>query len=321
MGAEENMTNVKIRTPEQEELRKAIPTGIRKGVTTSGIKLLEIFFWADPSKSSDEWEELDRRGQMPEDYAREMYHDETVSSGRAVYIAYRDRWHCPEEYRRKPFPIIPGSSYVAGWDCGRTINPAFVLLQIEPNEGRQIQQIGELVAPMGTTAWEFCSMVRRYLEEEFPNLYYYEILHAGDPDINARSGNAQYTARQILASNGFRVTPMTNVLHVRLANVSRALSSHIEFKEDGGDGNPIYIPQYVVSEYSCPITVQGFRGFYKLPPLPEGTDPSSPDAVQRPEPVKNHPWSDVHDALQYAMTLAWKLIDGRGIKVHKRGDG
>ncbi len=288
---------------------------MRRWTTPSGVNFQWIHWTDDPEKVADpNWEKNARKAFTAEEWSVEMDGDETIRFGDPVYVAYDDALHNPAMYRDKPFPWMAGSYWICGWDAGQTRQPAIVVQQVVPSTG-QVLGMSELFKD-GFSAEEFAPFVEAHLRQHYPRVMPEEWFHVGDPTITTQAGSDSSTAQRVLAAHGFRVKPVSNVLQVRLSNVSRLLSDRLSEEERPHPtiaGQVVYkvVPRYMVNGKMCPMLIEGFRGSYKYPALAKGVAPESSNAVYRPTPVKNR-WSHPHDANQYASQMAWKLLESAG---------
>lgn len=281
---------------------------MRVETSEAGIEVVTIHYSDDPKKDA-EWVKETKVGYDPAEWAQEFELDEKVRRGEPVFPAFNYSLHCPEKFRTEPFPVFKGSRWVGGVDAGMTINPAFILMQIHPTFN-QILVMGEVCAQENETANSFFPKVGYWLGKHFPTLSQAEILYGADPDINKRNPVDGRTIRRVARDLGYHLRPQTNIWPVRKNAMNWALMDEVS-QEEVQAGNKTIIrkhPRMVICEHLAPKLCQGLSGAYKLRPLPEGVDAHSEDAVQMDRPVKNHPWSDVNDALQYAVLVALKLI-------------
>jgi hypothetical protein len=103
----------------------------------------------------------------------------------------------------------------------------------------------------------------------------------GDPAGRAKSSNFEETSFDLLKEEGFRAFPApTNNLDKRL----RSVEAQFLQQRDGGAA-------LLIDEDQCPMLVQALNGQYRFQRRKDGQ--------LQPTPVKNHPWSDVADCLQY----------------------
>ena len=170
-----------------------------------------------------------------------------------------------------------------GLDFGRT--PAAVILQTTPHGF--VHVLDEITSEnMGIQTF-VRTLLKPFLTERYPGLPHFV---APDPAGWQRSQVGETSPVDILRSEGFEIVkPGSNDPMVRVEAVEAMLSQG-RLRIDGG----------------CKVLIAGFRGKYQFKPVRSG------DAM----PLKNHPWSDVHDALQYAcLTLDASVL---GAKTRQR---
>ncbi len=99
----------------------------------SGLRYLILHYSADPLKDA-EWAKRERATFAGErEWLIEMEMQELNLEGKPVHPAYDPNVHAPLVWRQRRIPLLPGSTYIAGHDCGTaSLNPASVLLQITP---------------------------------------------------------------------------------------------------------------------------------------------------------------------------------------------
>lgn len=199
-----------------------------------------------------------------------------AEDGEAVYPTYGQRHRFGAA-----IPFNPGRKLYLGLDGGQTLNPAAVFAQRD-DEG-QWRILMEL-CPGRCGASAFADLLVRCLQDNFPNA---RIEVYGDPamDAGADKENGQLSwLDTVELALGLPITiAPTNEFGPRRDAVMKALASSTP------DGRPGLI---VSSE--CPSLLAGFGGKYHFPKYKEGGKEKTRD-----RPNKDHPYSDVHDALQY----------------------
>jgi hypothetical protein len=229
--------------------------------------------------------------------------DDAVYDGVPVYPHFEDTFHAPDAFHDRPIPLVDGSWYWVGWDCGQTLNPALVVDQVTPRT-RQVQSLMEVISYGGESMAEFAPRAYNEIEKVYPGLTKNRNLkHTCDPAARQRSGTNRVTAIQEAMKHGFRLHPSpTNAWIPRHSAVANLLQRRLEQGKPG----------YVLCAHHCPTLRAGFRGAYKFRVSSSG-DPSGPGVVQL-EPLKDS-YSHVQDAKQYAaMDIETFLsrLDGRG---------
>ena len=206
----------------------------------------------------------------------EQYVDNKITAslaGEAVFRAsFKHDWHIAQQ----PLLPIPGYMCVIGMDFGRS--PAAVLTQIDP-KGRLLVLAEATSENMGIE--KFCATVLHPIlaQSEFQRIPYGVV---GDPSGIAKSQIGEESVFDALKRLGFSAQPaMTNNLAPRL----RAVEKWLLQQRDGG-------PAILISP-TCKVLCQSLRSKYRYS--------KKKDGQLAPEPDKTHPWSDVTDALQYAV--------------------
>ncbi len=196
-------------------------------------------------------------------------------SGQAVYAQIFDRkFHISASAG----PLTPSylSPIVIGMDTGR--HPAAVTTQIDAR-GRLLILSSIHGDNMGMEKFVKTVLVP-HLTERFHGPARYFI--AVDPAARQRSQIGEESVRDALKRLGFSVIiAPTNNISPRLRAVERYLSTQI----DGGAG-------FLVDPHWNAVLIRGFLHDYRFQRVRSG------ELKEIPE--KNHPASDLHDALQYA---------------------
>lgn len=196
----------------------------------------------------------------------------TAVDGAPVYPAYNDDIHSVDD-----LGITEDETIYLGIDYGKT-SPGIVLIQYISSQVRCIKEfIGENIT---------IKELYRASVIPFFNTYCKGLAldATGDP-ANTDDGKGQLEECGIDAENA-----ITNKIDVRIAAVSNILN-----ELSGGK------PRLLVSRAGCPKLRAGFIGKYhyrRLKIIGEDRYQSTP--------YKNHPYSDVHDGLQY---VVMKLLD------------
>jgi len=265
--------------------------GIAFGDCLNGALLMRIHYSADEEKD-EVWAKAKRAKTPEREWRREMELDETVHDGEPVFADYIDKFHCP--WDRTPLPLVKGATYIGGWDCGQTLIPAFVLLQITPRPW-QVQAILEVVSPGAEPMETFAPRVMMALIKRLPGRWD-EVEHWADQTVTTPSGANGETAQQNAKKKGFRLRPASNEWSGRYGGVTWMLADRL----DAGE------PRYIVDGFHCPVLRSGFQGAYKLDVTQQG-DAVGPGRVLANKPLKDS-FSHVHDGNQYACARAKKLI-------------
>lgn len=269
----------------------------------NGLRFLGLHYSADPEKDAA-WVKQARESFASErEWLIEMEMQELNLEGKPVHPSYEAGVHAPLVWRERAIPLIHGSTYIAGHDCGTaSLNPASVLLQITPSP-HQVQLIGELVASPGTSFEVYAPAFVNWLAERFPGLLAGQVYHGGDESARARSGLSGDTAQEVARRAGFEVQLVSNRWADRRGAVDRLLTTMIDET----------LPKFVVCQAAAPTCHRALAGAYRLRQVTEGAH------ALYGEPRKDF-YSNPMDALQYAAILAWQWLDGRsgGIEMVKR---
>ena len=192
-----------------------------------------------------------------------------------------------QEAHISPTPLAAISSerypLVIGIDFGRT--PAALFMQGRP-DGRVfvLDELCEENMGMKTFATKH---LKPLLNERFPGVPFYV---APDPAGWIKGQGEDKAPVDYLEEAGFHVIkPPTNKVGMRIEAAEALLS-------DSVDGVP-----RVQIDKRCTNLIAGFRGRYKW-----AVDKKTGEMGNEREPVKNHPYSDIHDCFQYGALL----IDG-----------
>lgn len=224
-----------------------------------------------------------------------MEMSEDVYDGQPVYAdVYIDKRH--NAFGDDALPIVKGSFYVGGWDCGQTIIPAFVLWQITPMY--QCHRLLEVVSRGGESMETFAPRVTAALAARIPHCWD-EVEHVGDATVTQRSGSTGETAQSVAKKHGVYIRPMSNEWQSRLSAVVWSFFDDIQ--ED--------IPRTLIDGRFCPILRQAFRGAYRYEESKTG-DSQGPGMVLA-KPKKNS-FSHIADADQYAAVYVRRKLQGRG---------
>jgi hypothetical protein len=205
----------------------------------------------------------------------EQYIDNQITpslSGEAVFRStFRSDFHIAKEILRP----VPGSMLIAGMDFGRS--PAILLTQLDPR-GRLLVLAEAVSENMGIE--QFVAMILRPILAE-PEFHRLPVGVVGDPSGSIRSQIGEESIFDALKRLGFRSQPAsTNQIAPRL----RAVEKWFMQQRDGG-------PAILISP-RCVNLIRALRSKYRYAKRKDGQ--------LHPLPVKDHPWSDIVDALQYA---------------------
>lgn len=186
---------------------------------------------------------------------------------------------------------LPSDEYplIIGMDFGRT--PCAVICQQTPRGGLNV--LSEVTSEnMGIQKF-LRSKLKPHLFEHYPGMKY---MVAPDPSGFYKTQLNEITPCDIVHEEGFSTAePPTNKTGMRIEAVESVLSQSSDT-----------YPRLQIDR-SCVTLIQGFRGKYKWKTNRQG------ELQNTKEPDKTHPWSDVHDSLQYAI-----LVIENGLVMGKR---
>ncbi len=214
-------------------------------------------------------------------------------AGEPVYPEYDDEAHSPAG----GVMVDPAAPLYLGLDGGKTLHPAAVIGQDCLRSGR-MRILAEL-APGRMGASRFADLLHQLLSADFGRCVIGGIWADPTADQGADTeGGEMSWLETVQARLGVPIQfAPTNELGLRLEAVRQPLTT----RSDG-------VTPDLVIDRKCSVLRKGFMSHYRYQKQRRGAVEVTSD---RPE--KLHPWSDVHDALQY-------LILGRyGHQVVLRG--
>ncbi len=280
--------------------------GIEEYDAKNGAAFLRVHHYADPGKDSPEWlaKMLTELGDR--DFRREILMDDTIHEGEPVFADYVDDLHCPVAFRKRHIPVIPGAQYYGGWDCGQTLSPAFVLLQVAPEPKGMIHGMIEVIPtkPMGMS--NFAPRVVAELKRVLPGRWN-SVLHFGDETGRTRSGSDERSAFDVARDHGIQIMPVSNKWHTREQAVVWALTDWVTQEGDRSQ----WIPRFILSGLGCPVLTEALRGAYCMVPNKQHAA-SGPGMVYN-QPAKNS-YSHIADALQYPLVRIREQITSSPIR-------
>ena len=205
----------------------------------------------------------------------EQYIDNRISpslSGEAVYrSSFRTEFHVAKSILLP----IPGTLVIVGMDFGR--NPAAVITQMDPR-GRLCCLDELYAAGMGVEQFVVTQLRPLLAQPKYARL---PIGIVGDPSGVARGQVGEESVFKALARLGFSAQPaQTNLIDPRLRSVEKWMLQ----QRDGGAA-------MLISPH-CYELIRAMQSRYRYGRLKDGS--------LKPAPEKNHPWSDIADAHQYA---------------------
>jgi hypothetical protein len=192
----------------------------------------------------------------------------------------------------EPNPTLP---LCVGLDTGR--NPSAVITQIDPR-GRMLV--------LGECWGENCGM-EIFIEEMFSPLMYTKryngipIYMVIDPAGVQRSQIGEESVLMALRRMGFSaVTATTNNIQPRLRSVEKWLQ-----QANGGSAAMLF------DEEHCPTLLLSMSARYRYRRKKDGT-------LEDAKPEKNHPYSDLADALQYACLGGATAVRAKAMRILNR---
>jgi hypothetical protein len=206
----------------------------------------------------------------------EQYVDNIIApslSGEAVFRhSFRSTFHIAKDILQP----VPSTMLLAGFDYGR--NPAVVLTQLDP-KGRLLVLDEVYTSNMGVEQF-IQTMLRPVLSQ--PKYARLPIGICGDPSGTARGQIGEESVYGMLKRLGLSAQPApTNDVAPRLRSVEKWLLQQRE-----GAGAILFSP-------TCTSLIRAMQSKYRYA--------KKKDGELQPKPDKSHPWSDIADALQYAV--------------------
>lgn len=211
-------------------------------------------------------------------------------AGEPVFRSFATDTHVAQQ----PLNVLP-STLVIGVDAGLT--PAAVITQLD-YQSRLIVHDALITGGTENESMGALRFVREKLKPLLANKYPGRpALIIIDPAAFQRSQADEKTVADIYRAEGFKVVPArTNSLAARIAAVDAYLTRTVEGK-----------PGMVIDKVGAAPLITALRSKYRYKINNKGDKDESPE--------KNHPWSDVADALQYACMHA---DNGTTMGVHRR---
>lgn len=260
----------------------------------SGASVVRLHYSADSRKDSA-WVAKTRRGMPNREWLREMEMDVSQFDGEPVFPEYSEAIHFPPGLKERGLPLVSGSSYFGGWDCGTGgLDLAFVLIQVTPAP-HQVHVLWEMVSDGPESMQTFAPRLAEGLRRRFGSIGV--IRHYGDPTGANRQGATGSSGFDEARRFGFVIRPASNAWHSRQGAVVWALADWIE--ED--------TPRMLISGMDCPTLVDGLRGAYQWRRSASGAA-NGPGRVLL-QPLKNS-YSHVNDALQYGLLAVKGFVTG-----------
>lgn len=207
----------------------------------------------------------------------------TIQAGYPVYQRYNDDIHSSQTVE-----ILPNSPLVYGIDFG-SIAPAIIVCQYSVGQLRVIKEFcGDHIYISDLMKEEFLPWLDKYAPRT--NDVYKKINAYGryDPAQTDRG------FEQLREFNLDVRIAKTNAIDVRLASVNDFLG---RISSSG-------LPGLLISREGCPNLRSGFNGQYVME-----QSRMHGEVAYKDTPRKNHPYSDIQDALQYVALEFVRLLD------------
>ena len=223
---------------------------------------------------------------LPDGYYDELMGDKDVDwasvhvesqwgSSNAGHAVFRKTFHAETHVKDMSLVVNPNRPVMVGLDFGRT--PCAVIGQHD-NFGRAIIMKEVVTEGMGLT-----QMLQEHLKPVLfaPPFAGKRVFVVGDPAGRQRSQTREETPFDVLHDEGFLAYPAsTNVIDMRLLAVEKFLRQAVMGQ-----------PALQISREGCPTLVTALGNKYRYRRRRDG--------VLDDLPEKDHPWSDIADALQY----------------------
>ncbi len=183
-----------------------------------------------------------------------------------------------------------------GWDdTGH--HPACVVVQLPRNNTRQVQVLREFFTKKESMV-DFGKRVKATCHRDFPSAKYVDWADpAGHDSVHDQKDGTRKSSAELLKEEcGLDLERSIQSVDARVNSVDSQLG-----ERPMGEAGLLIDP-------SCQIMLGGLLGEYHYPEI------SGQPGNYRDAPLKNHPWSDVQDALQYI------VVKLRGEDVGDEGD-
>jgi hypothetical protein len=277
-----------------------VPTGCAIADAANDALYARIHYTADPHKRPPHYDvPKRRRADGVREWDRQMEMKEDVYDGLPVFADYIDAVSCPDRLMADPLEPLSGSTFYGGWDCGQTLIPAFVLLELTAR--LQIRSLYEVVSAGGESMETFAPRVAMECMSIIPKQWD-SVEHWGDATVVTRSGSNLETAQMVAKRvAGITIRQASNVWAGRYAAVSWLVRDMIDDTE----------PRFLIDPNGCPTLRAGFQGAYCWATSKSGDDKGPGVVLNMP---KKNSYSHIHDGLQYPAMVLKALIEGRTVK-------
>lgn len=256
--------------------------------STNGFAVLELHYTADPAKRSALWREREKVGIGSVDWDREYELSWVIKAGRSVYTDFSHSMHRFGPSTIRGDANLPDDAvFVVGHDLGPTANRMAASFNLFEKGYPRVWTVDEVYCEKATVD-EYLDIVEHTLLKwrrwEYP-------IHVVDPTaIENMSRIEEKACADLMRLRFGEPIPGERSFVKRRKSVEDLLS---DFRKG--------VPSYNVHE-RCTMHIEGFEGGYYYKQLPAATG-----GGYSATPVKNG-FSDIHDALQYAASVAQGLV-------------
>jgi hypothetical protein len=254
----------------------------------NGFSVLELHYRADPSKRSTAWRERERIGIGVIDWEREYELSWVVKVGRPVYMDFSHSLHRFGPSTLRGDVALPDDAImIIGHDLGPTANRMAASFTLFEKTADRAWVVDEVYCEKATVD-EYLDIVEhtmiKWRRWPFP-------IHVVDPTAIENISRIEEKACADLMRLRFgEPVPGERSFVKRRKAVEDLLTS---FRSG--------VPSLSIHE-RCTMHIEGFEGGYHYKQLPASTG-----GGYSATPVKNG-FSDIHDALQYAASVARALV-------------
>jgi hypothetical protein len=249
--------------------------------------VFQLHYSADPKKQNPDWLDAIRSSMSISKFRQEYDLQWDTFVGKPVYPEFSENLHTSKE---RVYPEF-GLPLILGIDQG--LHAAVVICQLQ---GSKFVVMDEVRAEnMG--AERFVEKVKNYLSLNYPEWGNYErdFLCYMDPSgFNKRDVDERTYASVWLKAGFKKMFPGEMLWEPRRSAVEQYL---VKQNKEG--------PCFVIDKAKAPILVRGFAGGYRYSEKAFEIEP------MKARPIKDE-YSDVHDALQYAMSGFFKTKNRSG---------
>lgn len=275
-------------------------TTIMEGVITwrnpnNGFEVIDLKYYADPRKRSNEWLLTAKSGLPSAEFEREYGDKWIVYDGKPVYgndFVESETGNLI----RGPIIATKRARLVSGWDAGPTdLNLAWALALVQPQE-RRVTFIDEYYTDDGDVE-DFIQIVSSRLQLEWLKLGGFS-LHFCDQSVNTQGGPKKRSFSDEMRLHG--MTPQIGEISFAKRRVSVFnLLTHTK------GGRPLLL----VHE-RCSLIIEAMKGGYCYPKLPS----PSAGGMYRETPIKNK-FSHIANAIEYVCSR----VDAVGSEIPYEG--